>query len=590
MFINHYLLHLYLNKLPFPKIDINFVKSVLKVVGYTNSKAGRKGKKSELQTFYEKEFKQLITIDNVPIRPCYTNRSYLHAQLADEMLTCIKTNLTTHFEDYIIRYINLVYKYPQQKYIKDNFKTKENRKEQYKILNKDLRDIKYDILSGKIEKSDKKYHNWINENLNLIRPKYSEPIYLNNDIKNSKRTDLYYQHAFYINSKIAELKGKPYQVIPLRKSVIPKSIKLNSNALAEIFGDVIVNNERLYKAHNKSDLIHKSRKYGNYLWNNFIKVEMKSIFKMKNHCFYREIKTDGFYISLLFIDKRYKNKNYGDKIESVPDEIVYNKVEDLTRDECIQILKQNYNFASLDPGSRTPICLEDENGNEYEYSAFRRRYETYGKKYQEILYNNKKNNGIFEKETEFSKKVCSRTMDIEKFKLYITEKLKFNQTVSPFYHNILYRKLNFRKFVYTKKSDAKIVADIKRIFEKDKKVLIFYGNWNGSCRGVKGRIPVPTKHIKNLLFKNFKCMETDEYFSSQVYYKTKEKLENVIVRNKRGKKIKLHEILRPKSIDNKVSSRFIQRDRNSRKNLLYIGKYYLENQDRPKEYKRANSH
>ena len=29
MFINHYLLHLYLNKLPFPKIDINYFFTLL---------------------------------------------------------------------------------------------------------------------------------------------------------------------------------------------------------------------------------------------------------------------------------------------------------------------------------------------------------------------------------------------------------------------------------------------------------------------------------------------------------------------------------------------------------------------------------
>ena len=111
-------------------------------------------------------------------------------------------------------------------------------------------------------------------------------------------------------------------------------------------------------------------------------------------------------------------------------------------------------------------------------------------------------------------------------------------------------------------------------------MCIFYGDWNGSSKGMKGRIPVPTKHIKNLLFSNFKCLEVNEYLSSQIYYKTKEKLENVKVQNKKGKQIKLHEILMPKE----TKGRYIQRDVNSRKNLLYLGKYYLENQSRPKEY------
>ena len=432
MFINLYLLHLYKSNKEFPKLDGNFVKNVFKVIGYTNSKSGRKRKKNELETFYKEHFQQLVTIDNKCIRPCYTNRSYLHAQLADEMITCILTNLTTHFEDYIIRYINLVHKYPQQKKIKQN-NNKQKRKEEYKILNKDIRDLKYDILHGKIEKSDKKYHQWIKDNMFLIRPEFKESIHVNFDIKKSKRTQLYFQKAFYVNMKIEELGSKPYQIIPLRKSVIPKSIKLNSNALAEIFGDLEINNERLYKSYTKTDLIHNSRKYGNYLWNNFLKVEMKSVFKMRDHCFYREFKTDGFYISLLFIDKKFKNKTFGQKIIQEKNEIKYDKVDNLTKEECIELLKSNYNYAGFDPGSRNTICMEDENGNSYSFSAFRRRYETYGKKYQDILYQNKLKSNIFEKETEFSKKVISRTLDITKFKNYITEKLKFNASVSDFY-------------------------------------------------------------------------------------------------------------------------------------------------------------
>jgi hypothetical protein len=58
---------------------------------------------------------------------------------------------------------------------------------------------------------------------------------------------------------------------------------------------------------------------------------------------------------------------------------------------------------------------------------------------------------------------------------------------------------------------------------------------------------------------------------------------NVSVRKNKHKK-HLHEILTPKEKTEKCI--YVNRDKNACKNILYLTKFYLENQSRPKEFSR----
>ena len=60
-------------------------------------------------------------------------------------------------------------------------------------------------------------------------------------------------------------------------------------------------------------------------------------------------------------------------------------------------------------------------------------------------------------------------------------------------------------------------------------------------------------------------------------------MENVIVRRKKHKKL-LHEILTPK--EETKCRIFVNRDTNACKNILLLGKYYLESQTRPEQFTR----
>jgi len=74
----------------------------------------------------------------------------------------------------------------------------------------------------------------------------------------------------------------------------------------------------------------------------------------------------------------------------------------------------------------------------------------------------------------------------------------------------------------------------------------------------------------------------NEYNTSKLYNKTFTELENVSIRRNKHKK-HLHEILTLKG--NPENRIFVNRDVNACKNILYLVKYYLQYQGRPKEFK-----
>jgi hypothetical protein len=100
---------------------------------------------------------------------------------------------------------------------------------------------------------------------------------------------------------------------------------------------------------------------------------------------------------------------------------------------------------------------------------------------------------------------------------------------------------------------------------------------------MKGCIPTPNIGIKKLLMTRFEIVDVNEYNTSKLYTKTMKEMENVVVKRKKHKKL-LHEILTPKEeAKNRI---FVNRDVNACKNIMMLGKCYLENQTRPAEFTR----
>ncbi len=576
-FVKLYLLTKYTNNIDLPTINKQFILDVLKTISTSETNRGKKTKdeniknkdlKNDIKLFYENTFSKITNIEL-----SITNKTHILEQTANEMLTCIKTNISTHFIKHLFKYINILFKYPKTNLIKQE-KDKLKRKELYKELNEEIRYLKSDLINNKIELSKEEYHQWIKDNKKYLYPeKVTKSVAYDVKVK----PDKYIKYSFYINSKIEAFEKRPYQTIPQRNNIVPKHITINSPAIADL-----IDKKLNYFDYKKSELVLNAKKYQNHIWGKILKVEKRSIFNHKDYVFYNQISTDGFSCSLLFIHKKYKDKEYRDKLPEYVDESTIKKLDDLTKKECNKYLSNNYKITTIDPGKIHPITMIDENNSIYKYSACRRRHENYTKRSRSILENEKKNNEtIIKSETELSK-FNSRTLKQDEYKKFITKKNETNKKVQNFYNKPLFRKLVFRRFVKTKQSETKILNEIKSkyIGNMNKKLAIFIGDY-GRATAMKGTLPTPNIGFKKLLSKNFDVIEVNEFNTSKLYYKTLTELTNVKVR--RGKHSKhLHEILTLKEETDKCI--FVNRDVNACKNILFLTKTYLTTQPRPLQF------
>ena len=582
-FIRMYLLNKFNNKQDLPTINKQFVLDVIKTISSPNTKRGQKTKeeniknatgKSDMKQFYNEEFSKLVSA-----KPSYSNKTHILAITANEMITCINTNISTHFVKHLFKYINCLFKEPKSLEIKKET-DKEKRKELYKELNQEIRDLKSDLINNKIENSKEEYHSWIRENKGFLFP---------NKVNKSVAYDVkcnpekYIKFSFYINQKIEELGKRPYQVIPQRNNIVPKSITLNSNGIVDLIDD----KKQTIFQYNKSELVLHAKKHQKHIWNKILKLEKNDIFKQKEYVFYNQIITDGFSCSLLFILKKYKDKVFGDKLPQLNNEMEFTKVEDLSKDKCNEYLTHKYKLVSLDPGKIRPITMIDENNKFFKYTACRRRVETYTKRSNYIILQEKKKNGIVEKEKQ-SPNYNSRTLNQEKYKHFITNKTILNNEVKEFYQKPLFRKLAFRRFIRTKQSEVKLLNEIENTYltkeeiKQGKKIAILHGDYSRTTQ-MKGCIPTPNIGMKKLLLSRFVIVEINEFNTSKLYNKTLKEMENVSVKRKKHKK-SLHEILTPK--EETKCRIFVNRDVNACKNILLLGKCYLESQTRPEEFTR----
>jgi hypothetical protein len=106
-FLKLYLLHCFEENIPFPKLDKEFVKEVLKVP-CKDAKSGRPAgeraatTKKVLRDIYDKHYKPYVS-EEVP----YTHLNTVIDYMAIEILTMYENNIKARFVSYIERFVNV---------------------------------------------------------------------------------------------------------------------------------------------------------------------------------------------------------------------------------------------------------------------------------------------------------------------------------------------------------------------------------------------------------------------------------------------------------------------------------------------------
>ncbi len=562
-FLQLYLLHKFQLHQPLPQVNKAFLTRIFNLLGKRDPR-GRKSQvvNDDLQQFYQDHFSPLY-----PQQPSKAHLSYVLPLLAEEMIRGLETNLKTHFHSYLYKYVNLVLKQPLLKEIKLMLLTKEEKKFCSTQINQQMKKIKFDLLDGEIITAEEPYHSWIEEQDKLFFPfvvAKSHAYYL------QKNPQHYLFSALLINQKIEELGKRPYQVIPQRKGLVPQHITLNTSGMVEVLAD---HQQEIYRI-GYSEMNNHAKKYQHHVWQEILKLENRGIFQHKKHLFFHQIQTDGVSVSLLFINKKYYHKKYGDRLP--PAEIVspMKKLTDLSKKECQKY--KGKTLIGIDPGKKTLLTMKNKEGKSYSYSTSRRRWETYTQRSQQILLSAKQKEGIITLETTLSSKK-GRTVDVTQFRSYLQRKQEMITPLQNFYQNILWRKLALRRFIRTQSSQQKMLNEIERCYGKN--LLLGLGNWSNNQTGqMKGCLPSPHRGLGKLLTQRFLVLEVDEFRTSKLYARdpTQELVKLKVRRGKR--KLPLHAVL---TLTGKPNGVIVNRDQNAASNILMLFESYLHHQIRP---------
>jgi hypothetical protein len=545
-FIRLYVLKCYNDNQPFPEINEKFILYCIKTLGIRD-KRGIQSKDTDLletlQEFYDKEYQPLLNHEKTSLK----NKPHLLPYLATQLHTSLSNNTQERFIQHFLRFIN---------------KTTTNITEDKAILFK----FKKLVLECNDE-TDVMFDDWKTTHLPNILP---------TNIKKSVHYDVkvkpfdYLKGMLYMNAVLEKEEHKLFQPLPLRNNIIPKHIILDTACIISLF---CPENAK------KGELLKNVRENQYDVWNNLLNLQHKT-FKSKHYQFHYQLQTDGISCSLLFIRKDLKDKKWGSRVPTLQEQDFHN-IEDLSIEQ-LDTLKDK-NIVGCDPGKHSLVYMMDKYGNKLQYTASQRKIESYGKRNERILLQEKKRNNIIEKETHLSSK-NSKSVDYEKFKVFLVEKDKLNKETTQFYKRDVWRKMKFRQYSYGKKSIDTFLNKIKETFGEN--VLIGYGNWSRSTQ-MKHIMPTMNKGLRKLIHKKYDTLTINEYYTSQKCCECYNDLKHC--KDKKGK-----EIYRLFECSNCVSSKnkntvFRTRDKNSAISIMKLTKEWIETQTRPSEFQRQAS-
>jgi len=545
-FIRLYVLKCYNDNQPLPEINEMFILYCIKVLG-EKTNTGRKEKDTSmldtLQEFYNTEYQPLLNHEKTPLK----NKSNMLPYLAMQLHTSLSNNTQEHFIQHFLRFIN---------------KTTKDITEDKAVLFK----FKKQLLECNKE-TDTIFDDWKHTHLPNILPE---------NIKKSVHYDVkvspfdYLKGMLYMNAVLEKEDHKLFQPLPLRNNIIPKHIILDTACIVNLFSLEGKTKTELFKAI-------KENQYD--VWNNLLNLQHKT-FKSNFYQFHYQLQTDGISCSLLFIRKDLKDKKWGSRVPTLQEQ-EFNNIEDLSIEQLDTLT--NRNIVGCDPGKHSLVYMMDSNGKKLQYTASQRKIESYGKRNERILLQEKKRNNITEKETHLSSK-NSKSVDYEKFKVFLVEKDKLNKETTEFYKRDVWRKMKFRQYSYGKKSIDTFLNKIKETFGDN--VLIGYGNWSRSTQ-MKHIMPTMNKGLRKLIHKKYDTITINEYYTSQKCCECYNDLKHC--KDKKGK-----EIYRLFQCSNCVSSKnknivFRTRDKNSAISIMKLTKEWIETQTRPSEFQRQSS-
>jgi hypothetical protein len=607
-----WILKKYHDNLDIPNITEDTISMCMKSI--LKSSPGQKPKGNNLLLL--NEFK---TLHNFELEDG-SNLSSILDYYTTTMITSIENNIKLHFFDYIKRFVNSYFKH----LYKDEIENKDFKKQLYKELNL----VKNDIINNTLT-CDNKYHIWLNENRYKIVPEHFDISY-HYDIKISPYK--YLKNMIFMCLELEKIERKSFQFFPIQTNSIPRHIQIDTKALVELFIDTKKHQESLNiwikdnvnkpKNKTKADLYTCLDENKEFIWITFFDVKQK----LKNYTFDYTVITDGYSVSIRFINNNYiesennkknkmriarqalkgltkeqKEKIREDKKLLQKEQLKIKKIENKTKENNTskkideipeffyidEVPKENLNgkHIFIDPGKKNLLSMMDDDGKFFSYTNKMYLKETKRLKYQALLKNHKTNIGITEIEESLEKqKLNSKTCDLKKFETYVNSKIEANKKLISLYQDLKFRQYKWYSYINKKRTEDNMLNKISKKFSDTHIIII--GDWSIG-KQMRNFISTPNLTLKRKLKERFKIYNIDEFRTSCLCYKTEELCENLYLKfekDPKQKERKIHSIL-TYQMENKRKG-CINRDKNGCKNIQKIFNNYMESGERPVRYRR----
>ena len=538
LFIKSYFLYLIENDQEFPdknpiypKIDVQFVRNITNTITYKNDTRGRKGLANEsiksIEYYYNNHYKPMLLDEDI------INRDNLKALLNYEekdIIKNIKNNISMHFMSHLRFFIKIKYGFDKELEKIDGSKNSMNKKRSLRAdVHNTINNIVNDIINvwDDIYKSDTEYHEDIHQyKLRFIPFKKSfDENYVPYDVK-SNPLDYVIQmininiEMEKINKQIIEenkneTKKKPlyklFNALPLRTSIVPKYITLDTVSLIDLF---ITKDSKKYRDHPSV--------FKEIIWSRFFKINTSS-FLQKGYKFNYMIKTDGIACSILL------EGNNGTPRENL--NLKY--INEIPIPELIELMDQ---FIYIDPGKNDLInamkVTDDGDTIYFKYTQRERNHHTKKLKYQKIR-ERKANETFIEnfsvKEIEEKMKDYNcRTCIAHQFQLYASKKIELNRLLFDYYKQLIFRKLNWNAYINTCRNEDIMLNKFGAKMGSPKDATIILGDW--SRQSIKGKESTIIKKLRRILIKRgYKVFLIDEHKTSKICSNCHNYVENLKV-------------------------------------------------------------
>ena len=486
-FLKMYLIHCFDTTHQFPIVDHSLIVNVMKTLAPKQTKRGRPPKdvtvelKTILQNFYLQYYQPTMATE-LPLS--YEHMNTILEYMAVTIETGYLNNVRQHFVSTVERYVNVCFdKASRLESIKaDPSLDSVAKKAQIAKLSALLRHIKMDILSSSPTLlSLSEYHAFILQARSKILPQKAS--YDRNNIYYDLQSHPQdYLQPMFLMLRFIESRGASIiNLFPLRTSVIPKYIKIDTTSLVHLLLDE--DKHRYTKGYltTKGNLV----RLQDQIWGLFFKTEKKCFYNKASHRyrFNHMIETDGVGCSIQLIHQDLFGRV---NLHQPRNRFV---MEKYIHETAVEVLR-NKTLVAIDPNlSDLLYCVtkDDDQVIKLRYTQNQRRKETKSKEYQRSLEEFKastiiEGQTVIQWETQFSQDIdqnqCHhKTLNFEKFRSYVRYKNLLNSKLLRFYEIFEHRRLKWYGYINRQRSESQFLNRFKKIFGPSDQVVIGIGDY-----------------------------------------------------------------------------------------------------------------